>query len=584
MQRPPSSPVQLHAVAGASSPALPAWREYLFPCVLACFFAVIGTFPYGYGYATAPEGKAFMGFVGRGTCGLNGYLMFAKQVQDGQHLLENRTTPEPLPRTYFNIEWWLFGIVAKLTGLSLIVTFHLDRIFTVFFYCLSLYYLAARCLPTPGWRQLAVALITLGSGLGWVLLLATSLTGLELPQTFDWPAIDLQGVSIFAYLVNQPHFVRAAACAALTYAFLLDGERTGKLRYFVFSGLAAFAHSMIRPYHIAELYLVYALFPVLLWIRGAGLEAPAAWRRFMNYGVAGLAHSPAALFYLYLAIEGTLGMAGWRRQSRFLFSTVLWMGLPFLLVCVHFAWNGLCHWRSARPATLLLGLWLGIAWLLVNTFPFFVAGHEAAWGAYTTAPVLLALIGPVPAALRWLQVHGRGRLRFTSPLARRAMAGILVLACMPSSVYAYARMFTTLHHPVYPQHYYLDKDTLAALRWLEAHSSPEDVVLASHNTSQYIPRFSHNKVVTYHDMLTANYAEKTAQVKQFFANQGDDAFKRWLVQHYNVRFILYGPEEREEGAMRPEDHPWMQQVLQTGQATVWAVQKAGSERNHLKSN
>lgn len=552
-------------------PAVPrdAYREYLFPLMIAAVLIILGTIPYVYGYRTAPEGEAFMGFVGRGTAGLNGYLMLAHQVEQGHHLIENKATPEPLPRTYFNLEWWCFGMAARLSGLSLIVVFHLDRVLTVLLFVCGVYYLARRCLDTPAQRRYALLLVVLSSGLGWILWLGAKTTGLDLPKSYDWPSLDLQGVSAFAYLINQPHFMRAAAASAFMYGFLLAGEETGKWRYFVLGGLAALTHSAIRPYHIPETYLVLALFPALLCLR----EGKFRVARFLPYALVGLIHFPAVPYYAYMAFENTLGMSGWQRYSRFLFSTVVWMGLPFLLICCAFVWNGARGLRSARSGTLLLGSWIFVSWLLVNTYPYFRAAHEAAFIAYAIVPGILAVAGPLPALHRFLEERGyAARLLSWVPKREKrlaVLATVFLLLCVPSNVYAFARVFRDLHDPVYPQVYYLDEGTLAGLRWLAANTDPGEVVLASHGVSQFVPRFANNKVVTYHDMLTADYYAKSQQVAQFFQNPDEDGFKLWLVREYGVDYVFLGPRERALGGLNPEEHAWMTLVFQAAGVSIY---------------
>ncbi len=531
-------------------------REYGFPLILAAVIAVAGTLPYLYGYQHTPAGERFMGFIGRGTNGSNGYLMMAKQVERGCHLIENKITPEPLPRSYFNLEWWLFGSFARWTGLSLIATFHADRVFTAFFVLFSIYFLARSCLKTTGARRLALALAALGSGLGWTIWLADRALGLHLPYP-----LDLQGVSACAYLVNKPHFARAVGLAALQYGFLVLGEQRGLRRYFVYSGLAAILRTAVRPYHIPETYLVFALVPLILCWREGRFDL----RRIGNYALAGLVHLPAALYFVWLAHADVLGMGGWKREGLLLVPMILWLGLPFLLTCAGFAAAGLSKLRNTDVATIVLGAWLFMAWLLENTFPYYTAAHESSFEAYCIAPVLLAMLGPIP----WL--YARLSARWNVP---RTMAGLaLVLLCLPSSAYVYGRFFTDLNGPQNPPwRYYVSENVFQALRWLEDNADPNAVVLASDTTSQFVPVVANNKTVTGHDMLTAWYDTKNAEIGRFYGVRGDDAFKQQMIRRYRVSYVLFGPYERMPQGMVPEEHPWLRPAHREGDVLVYAVQ------------
>ncbi|HNR31407.1 MAG TPA: hypothetical protein PKI11_11005 [Candidatus Hydrogenedentes bacterium] len=541
-----------------------ARREYVFPLVLGAVVVIIGSLPYVYGYLSAGPDEVFMGFVGRGTPGANGYFMLARQAAEGEVFMVNRMTPEPTPQAYFSLQWLLFGRLVRWTGLSMIAMFHIWRVASMVLFTCAVYYLLAACLDSVFLRRLALALIVFGSGLGWTVWIARKAAGMDLPYPHD-----LLGVSVFGYLVNNPHFVRAGIFAALTVAFLLRGEATGKLRYFVYSGLAATGHGIIRPYLVPEVYLLYALFPALLNVA----EGRWQWRRFAPYAVAGLVFLPTAAYLALTAYANVLGMAGWRRQSLFFLEQALWLGIPFVIVVGYFLLTGFTKLRGARPATLLLGLWIGVVMLLIHTYPYFIAGQELCFWALTIAPPILLLLGPGPALLEWTRrLAPRVVDRLTAPPWRAWAALVLVLACGPSSGYVYARDFKDLHGPVPPWRYYLDKDVHAALEWLDAHTRPNEVALASHDTSQFIPRLSRNKVVTGHDMLTANYGEKNGLVHRFYAARGEDEYKRWLARRFNVRYVVFGPYEWVHNGAEPADHPWLVEVFRRGGVAVYHVE------------
>lgn len=537
-----------------------SWREYLFPLAIGLFFVALGTLPYLYAYQTTPEDSTFMGFVGRGTPGANGYLMFAKQVRDGGHLMENQFSPKPLPRAYFNLEWYVFGKFSGLTGLSLIATFHVFRVLTVLGYVCAVYFLASCCIAHVGLRRLAVSLITLGSGLGWPLWIAGRVSGFDFPES-----IDLRGVCVPGHLVNKPHFIRAGLFAALKYGLLLRGEQTGKRRYFVASGLAALAHASLHPYPLPTNYLVYAGFPAVLCLR----DGHFSLARFKNYALAGLILFPAVLYYAWMAHTNVLGMEGWTRQSLFLVETLVWLGIPAVAVVVYFLGTGFTveRIRTARPETLLIVLWLVMAWFVVNLYPYFPAGHESAIYPYMIAPALLLVLGPVPAWRRWARARGW-------PWARGTLAAcLLVLACMPSSVYVYTRFFRDLHHT--PRHmpwrFYLPNSLLDAMAWLDKNTPKGSVVLASPETAQFIPRLTHNKVVAGHDMISPNHHQKAADIWRFYHAPGDAGFKDWFAAKNRVKYVLLGPFEDPGTGLAPEELDWLKPAYESRGVRVFRV-------------
>lgn len=557
---------------------------FAFPLVLALAIAVLGTFPYIYGYWSADGGNRFMGFVGRGVFGPNGYFMLARQAQDGLDLFENLSTPEPLPRVFFNLEWWLFGRMARWMGLQLIAVEHIWRIGTVFLFVFAAYYLVRQCLETEFQRRFALALMVLGSGFGWVLWLVSKLAVLLLPalrahtQAFDgnmvlfkdqlFPlSLDMSGISVPIELINQPHFLRAQAFAALMAGLLIAGETTGKRRYFAGAGLAALAHAIIRPFNVPEMYLIFLLYPLLLAARDKHLD----WKRVVNYAIPALIVLPQVVYYAWLAYVGALGATGPKWQPGLFVDHILWLGLPFLLI---FLWSpGLAWLPYAKPSSILLALWLILAFLIEQAYPYYKPGQEAAAAAYWTVPAILATAGPFRYLYKWLcgsaVLRRLTNLDFSSIRFKRVAATSVVVFCMPSVVIAYVMLFTALRdHPV---PHYLGEDTYAAMKWLEANARKHDTVLSSIETGQLIPRIAGIKVYLGHYMITKDSAGKQEDVKRFYGTRGDDTFKQQVIADNRIRYVLLSPSEHRDNGMNPADHRWLVPRFKQGLAELFEV-------------
>jgi hypothetical protein len=551
-------------------------RRNWFGLALSLLFVGIGTLPYLYGYALETDGMRFMGFVGRGVFGHNGYLMLARQAQEGLHLMENLLAPEPLPRVFFNIEWWLYGKAARWTGLSLVAVFHFYRAASVFLFAFSVVYLLRRCLETVFQRRFALAWVMLGSGFGWMLVVGSRALLWLMPSLAplargESPGVlyenvlialppDVGGVSIPPYLVNQPHFPLAVGLVALTYGLLIAGAQTGRMRYYVYCGLAALAHTAVRPYNIPEMYLIFLLYPALLCAREGRLDV----RRFAGPAVAGAIMLPMVLYCVYLAYTGALGGKGPVWQPGLFVDHILWLGLPFILAVVSF--RGLSRLKEADPAILLVGLWLVVAFLVEQSWPYYRSGQEGSFAAYMVAPVILATAGPLRWAYEYLVRRRPGFSR-----ARLAVASILILSSMPSAVLVYYRMFADLRE--HPAPYYISNDIYGGMKWLEANAGRHDTVLAGFDTGQLVPRLAGVKTFQGHYMITPNAGEKRAMAERFYGTRGDDAFKRKLVRDYGIRYVFLSPLERRPSGIEPAEHPWLAPVFSQGGTGLYRVQR-----------
>lgn len=555
----------------------PVRREWLFPAVIALAMFLLGSLPYAYGYAIAPAGMQFTGFVGRGELHSAGYMMFAKQAREGCHLFENKLTPEPLPRAYFHPEWWLFGHVARWTGLPLIAVFHLHRAAAVAAFVFAVYYLSTRCFETVYPRRLALVLIVFGGGLGWVLWGTAKAYLLCAPELRQWiPGLpdalplyfrrprDVDGTTNFGYLINKPHFMTAGATIALAYALLIHGEQTNRRRFYALSGLAGLLHVLIRAFAIRELFLVYALYPAFRAVRDRG----GALRSARRCALAGAMLLPAVAYYLVLMAGQVLGRGGYGIPAGTLFDYVLWYGLPFVLL----AWCvvGPARFPRKSPSRLVLSLWLLSALAFAQMYPYIKTGEEAGLFPFTIAVALLVVGGPLAAWLPGAEpcAGPDAGARRPRTLSRGAIAA-LVVACSLSNAVVYVRMFTVLR-PL-PPSYYIRDDVRAGLDWLAAHTSPDDVVLASPVTSPFIPYYASNKVFTGHDFLTAERPQKDALAARFFGTEDGPGFREDLVREYGVRYVFDGPNERRGTSSPLEALPWLEKVFILGDVVIYRV-------------
>ena len=324
-----------------------------------------------------------------------------------------------------------------------------------------------------------------------------------------------------------------------------------------------------------EIYTVYLALPVLLNLRDGQWNG----RRFANYLLAAAVHLPMVGVYLCFAHGNPLGMTGWDLASGFflpgwgrpgfLLEMVFWLGWPFLLCCAGMPW--LLRLRGVSKPQVFLVLWLLTAWLICNLYPYWGAGQEAGFHPFHLAPVLIVVGGFLPALEA--RLHARGR-RVSGP-RRTAAAVALVLLSMPTTAIVYADMFHAPQTDDMHASHYLDRDTCAALEWLDTNGREGDIVLASYPTSQFIPWITGLKTVTGHYMFTIDRNAKNRAVQQFFATAYREDLHGALLNTQRVRFVVYGENERRLGTALPHGGwPGMAPVHRVGSTTVYRVARA----------
>lgn len=556
-------------------------RDILLLLVLATALAAIGTVPYVYGYLNACPDQHFVGLVGKGADGSNSYLMFVRQAREGWVLFQNLMTPHPTPRLYLNPEWLALGLVGRVTGLTLMGLFHLDRVLTVFFFVFSVYFFSTVALKTRARRWFATLLVVFGAGLGWLPYLASLLyaslfpgsapEGIQLVSGVPFRATllplspDLAGVTLFAYLVNQPHFIRASACACLAFAFLIKGERSQELRWFALAGAAALARFLVRPYGYPETYLVF----LGLFIVGCATDGGVTRRRVTNYAIMGGIGLVAVPYYLHTLYTDVLGVRGMERIPAYLGTYVLWFGLPFVLALAAMAYY--LHARQLSTERLVVALWLVAAIACAQAYPFYRLGEEASVFAFAIAPPILLAGGFLQRIYGGLTGWLARASWFRRPRAAMVCAAICLVLSMPSNAVAYARMFTLLRNC--PPAYYLPTATMAAFEWLHANAPEQSLVLADTMTGTFLLRRTNNRIFTGTDLLTADFHEKQRLTEQFYGAHGDAAFRRQLVDRFGVAYVFFGPLEQRPGGLRPDTLPWLTPVFRQDEVTVYRVRR-----------
>lgn len=529
-----------------------------FLAILALLCLALSWAPYLYGYATAPRDAYFTGLVGRDVQGACMYFMWERQALDGEHLFENRLTPEQHEPFYFNPEWWLLGKALRLSSLSLTAGFHVERSLTVILLVFGLSYLAARFFKDACERRWALIVMLFATGLGWVPYSLDG-SGLSLPDLKLW---DIQGINLFGYMVNKPHFVRAILGTCIAMALLLRGEETGRRRFFLFSGLTASLTAAVRPYDLPLLLMVYAVFPILLSFQD-GAVSP---RRVGHYLTALAGTLPAVAYYAYLRY-GTIMDSVWKGIELEPLSPLeltLWLGIPFLTGC--FCFEGFKNLHRNAKEVILLSIWAAALLILIYAYPLIPWGMESAGSFYVLSALACCICvfrhgGP---ALR-----GRPtRSRKSGFIPRGLMIGVLLLS-IPSNIILYAGLFEDLSRHSRP--YYLPRALMDGFDWLNRHSKASDIVLSAAENGCCLPAYGGVKAFTGHYNFTIDFSGKNALVRRFFDDREDNQFRRDLLERYAIRYVLYSDTEKHLGRFEPAKADYLQAVYRNALLTIYEV-------------
>jgi len=527
-------------------------REWQFVLGVSLFVLILTLLPYLFGYASAPPDQKFMGLM-MNVPDHGQYLSWYKGFQTSL-LVPNRMTPEPNEPIFFNLLWFSLGRIGTLTGWDYAFVYQLFRLAAGAVFMFVLYFFCRQTMNDPRWRRTAFALIGLGGGLGWVLvLLKYTVTGGELLYPLD---VYVAEGNSFLCILAYPHFTIAAALIIAVFGLLLTGARRGQLRYAVAGGIVGLILGWQHAYDILILYGVPGVYTLLLTFRQRRL--PRYWVQALF--ILGAISVWPALYSVWLTTADPLwetvldqfANAGVFTPNPF--HLFILMGLPLIAATVACVIRLRRRGEEADDAPLPQDTELFIlTWFVVGFVLNYVptdfqihmlngwqvpVGLLATWGIYRYLVPALA----------------RHQSKWTSLLPI-----LFVLMTLPINIYLWVWRYVELNRHDYP--FYLHDDETAALAWLDEHTSPDEIVFSSLTVGQYIPGIAGNTAFLAHWAQTVDFYTKEELVEEFFAEDTVDETRQQILKIFDIAYVFYGPAERALGGFDPSRADYLEPVL-----------------------
>jgi hypothetical protein len=472
---------------------------------ISLLIALLTLIPYALAYAFA-GGYRFTGFLFNPYDAAS-YLAKMRQGFDGQILYTLAFTEDPGPGALIFSYYLLLGHIARFLNLSLIAVWHAARVLGGAFFLTAAWEFFGRIGLSNRARRLAWIIVILGSGFGFLAVLFGAFTA-DL-----WVAEYIP----FLGLLTSAHFPLATGLILwLTMRIALPGSRPDALSlaitFFLGTALAA-----IQPFGFLPVGLALAVW--MVWMRFAQGRFPEGF--VPRLAAAGFGFLPWVAYDFWVT-QSLPKFAAWFSQNLTptppVWDIALAMGLPGLIAAVSFI-----RWLANRTPvrrkieTINSGMLLSALWLACN---------------------LILLYAPIPLQRRlllgmWIPLAALAASKLESLLFRPALKiRYAVYAALPlfaanlvflSAVWFNARSY----HPLI----FLNPDTAAAVDWLNVHAQGS-VVLASPETSAWLPGMAGVRVVYGHSMETPDAARALDDVETFFNSNNMDTRTLILTSHH----------------------------------------------------
>jgi hypothetical protein len=510
------------------------WRRVI---VFAAAVMLITTLPYVIGWLSAGDDWQFGGFLFGADDGYS-YLAKMRLGARGDWLFTIRYTSEPHDGALLFFPYILLGQVTGLLAgrdspdltTALAITFHLARVVCGFGLILASYRFAAVFLRRPGTRWLALLLISLGGGLGWLL----TIIGLgdwlgSLPVDFYVP----EGYS-FLILFGLPHLALARTALLLGLLLLFRALQTPEgtrawLRWTLLAGLLWVVMGLCVPFYLAVLYAILGAWGLAAWIH----ERRFPWALFWRAASAAVVALPVLLYTTAVFVSSDV-MGDWSGQNELPSPHLLQYVFGYVALGIPAAAGLRWAWRRRGDAAglpfLLIATWIAVApflvYLPINVQRRLAEGVIVPLGILAAAGLRLMF----PQRRRW----------------RRARRALLALT-LPTAVLLWLGGMFSVLTPDRPL--FRPQDEKTVFDALNRRAPRDAVVLSSKETGNVLPAFTNLVAYVGHGPETIRADDKKAQVAAFFAGELDGAARRTLLAQ--VDYVFYGPLEVPENGADP---------------------------------
>lgn len=499
-------------------------RRFVFVVTLGVF--VVTSIPYLYGYSAAGPGDHFTGIV----FDVPDTAQYFAWMRSFSHdvIIANPLTPEPGEKRFFNLQWWMLGLLAFKTPLGPVLVYQLLRIIALAGFAAAV---AGLCrLAMPKQEKLAFALVMLASGFGWTLvILKYALGDAEVRYPLD---IHVGEANAFFSAMAFPHLLVAGAL--LITIFLLFLKATGPRRW---------------PLSIALVLLTlclgfshgYDLIPAMA-IPGA-TAVILSWRerRLSEYlwpaaaivtGAAPPALYAVALTRLDKTWEGVLSQYG----NAGVYSPtpphlVILLGLPLLLALPQLRRR---YWQSADVPALFLRVWAVLGFFLL----YIPTDYQIKMLIAYQVPIALLAAATLGDVLERLPQHV---MSINAPRLQVAGATLIIGFVMLTNIYLTGWRVVDLRRTDYP--YFLASTDVRAIEELEEIADEQDVVLSSEDVGVFVPVYSDARPFLAHWAQTLDYRNRRSQTAWFFQPTTSDAARAAFLDEEGIDYIISGPAE-----------------------------------------
>lgn len=551
----PARPLLQTMVSALTAPA-PA-RGW--PGALALAALLLAALPAVVAYQQAPRGFAFIG-----TAWFPGdFGQYAAAMREGaaggSWLVHDHYSAEPHRPVFMYPLYVALGKLAALLGANPRLLFHVAEALGRALLLLAIWQLGRALLPTPRQQRLAFILALFSAGLSVVAAALLALGGAAPGE----PATDIYPeFSTFLVLFSAPHLSLGMACLLLAARWYLASWSARGWTAPLAVTLATIGIGLTNPFSLVTIGTALAAHLGVLWLRGRPVPRAA-----LLSGAGSLAAALPFLLYsaaVYQTDPFWSEVYGRQNIMPSLKPAELALALGPLLALAALGLPALR--RLPEPQRWLIGVWIGVT--LVEMYLPVSYQRRFAFGLHP----FLALAAAPGLERAWGWIRRQRRLPLALDRLLLSVTTPQLLFAPTAALYASLLLSATApQDPLAPHSLFRPQALVQAGAWLAEVSGPEDVVLGTMETGNYLGGVIPGRVFVGHRPATLGYAEKEQAAREFFSAEGSLAERLRLLAASNARYVVYGPYERALGGDAPPAALPLRLAYATPEVTIYEV-------------
>ena len=510
-------------------------KERLKVFLFIAFVILLVTIPFVFADQASGSDYEFNGFVFNALDG-NTYLAKMRQGWNGSWTFTLPYTPDPGEGTYLNMFYIILGHLARITGWSLLFTYHFSRVAGAVILLIILFRLCRKVFESSRSTWIAFLLVSLGSGMGWMLFpfgIHTSDIA-AIPETYP-----------FMSAFSTPHF--AWGIAIQIWLLIPRDEKNAGWKSAASLVLSSFVGAVVSPFVIVIVLVVRG--GVVLWkvIQGENIK-----QLLTSTFTIGLVSGPFLFYYFWIARTHPV-LAGWSAQNitvtRPLWDVIVSLSPAFILAVP----GAILIWRKNTSIVKFLIAWAGLSLILIYT-PFSLQ-RRFMTGWYV--PIALLAVVFIEDLLK------------NRPASKVVVIVALFILALPTNIVLLlgARHGALNHNPGM----YLTRGEAEALAWIDEETEAGALILASGEIGSFIPAYSNGRVLFGHPYETVNAEYWQDEVNGFFEGKINYEEREDFLKVNQIDYIFYGERERELGLV-----DWLEafeEVFNFGGVVIYKVER-----------